>query len=162
MTTEMTVTAAEGFDADYTNCLKAYFTAIEQKDFAAYQSVVYPPYLDAYTEYLKQSGKTLESAFETLCQKFDEDGYERWHITDLSVSEAEGGETYVDSFFDAYISGGVFDEKFKEQCRKDANEVRDIQFSLAVLYEGDDEPVPVATGSEILMLKTDAGTYLFG
>lgn len=162
MKSELTVSAPEELDTAYTDCLKTYFEAIENKDFAAYQSVVYPPYMEVYKEYLKKSDKTVEAAFETLCTKFDEDGYERWHITGLEAAEAEGGEDGVNSFFDAFVAGGVFDEAFKEQCRKDTNEVRDIQFSLSILYEGDEEPVPVATGSEILMMKTDTGTYLFG
>jgi hypothetical protein len=96
MTEEMTVTVAEGFDADYSACLKTYFEAVENKDFAAYQSVVYPPYLEVYTEYLKESDKTPESAFETLCSRFDEDGYNSWHIAEISLSESTGGEKDIE------------------------------------------------------------------
>ena len=45
---------------------------------------------------------------------------------------------------------------------KEAEEIRDVQFSLQALYSGDEEPVTVVSGNEIMMVKTADGTYLFG
>ena len=44
----------------------------------------------------------------------------------------------------------------------EAEEIRDVQFSLQALYSGDEEPVIVVNGNEIMMVKTADGTYLFG
>lgn len=162
MKEEMLLTAPDDFDADYSNCLKTYFQAVENKDFETYKTVVYPPYLTVYEEYLKGTDSSLEAAFETLCTRFDEDGYASWHLTELSVSESTGGEADSDAFFEAYVNGGVFDEQFVEQCKKETKEIKDIVFSVGALYEGDETPVAVVSDSEILMMKTDAGTYLFG
>ena len=162
MQADMTLTVPEGFDQAYSDCLKTYFEAIEHKDYAAYQSVVYPPYLDVYADFLKENDKTVESAFDEMCTRFDEDGYESWHITELQVPEYTSDETSTDAFFQAFVAGNVFDDAFVEQCKKDAQELQDVKFSLYVLYQGDEEAVPVAENKEILMVKTSDGTYLFG
>ncbi|MCQ2417240.1 MAG: hypothetical protein MJ071_05445 [Oscillospiraceae bacterium] len=152
----------EGFDEEISECLKTYFTAIEQHRYAGYEETVYPPYVEVYAEYLKEREMTLETAFDSLCSRFDEDGYDSWHLTELVAEETELTEDELNNFFDAYVSGGVFDEAFVEQCKEDADEIKDIKFTLYALYEGDEEAIPIVTGSEILMLKTEAGTYLFG
>ena len=158
----LTVQASEEVDSAYIETLKTYFTAIEQKDIEAFRSVMYPPYLEAYNAYLEKQGSTPEENFEALCKRFDEDGYESWKLTELELSYYPEDKVDLDDFFQAFIDAGIFDEKLAEECKKNAEEVRDVQFSLQALYAGDEEPVTVVSGNEIMMVKTADGTYLFG
>lgn len=164
MDSELTVTAAEGFDPDYGECLKRYFEAVEHKDYAAYEAAVYPPYLEAYTEYLAKNDSTPEKAFESLCTRFDEDGYESWHLTELKTAyyESETEDDPLASFFEAFTGSDVFDDAFVADCYEQAEDMRDVVFTVYALYSGDDAAVPVVTNGEILMLKTSEGTFLFG
>ena len=159
---EMTMTAAEDFDPAYGDCLKRYFEAMEQKDFYAYKAVVYPPYLDAYSAYLAKNDSTLEQAFSSLCTRFDEDGYESWHVTELQLSYYAGEDEPLEAFFEAYTGSDVFDDDFVAACYEQATDMQDVVFTVYALYSGDDAAVPVVTNGEILMLKTDDGTFLFG
>ena len=152
----------EDVDAVYCDTLRTYFTAIEQKDIEAFRSVMYPPYLEAYNAYLEKQGSTPEENFEALCTRFDEDGYESWKLTELKLSYYPEDKVDLDDFFQAFIDAGIFDEKLAEECKKNAEEVRDVQFSLQALYAGDEEPVTVVSENEIMMVKTADGTYLFG
>lgn len=158
----MTVHAEEGVDESYVETLKAYFTAIEKKDIEGFRKAMYPPYLEAYNAYLEKQGKTPEENFEQLCSRFDEDGYESWTLTELNVSYYPEEKVDLDDFFEAFTEAGIFDEALVEKCKTEAEEIRDVQFSLQALYSGDEEPVTVVNGNEIMMVKTADGTYLFG
>lgn len=152
----------EDVDAVYCDTLRTYFTAIEQKDFDAYCKTMYPPYMESYTEYLKTQDTTPEENFDKLCKRFDEDGYESWKLTSLHLAYYPEEKLDLDGFFDAFKDAGIIDDKFIEACKQEAEEIRDIQFSLQALYESDEEPVTVVSGNEIMMVKTKDGTYLFG
>ena len=156
------IDAAEEVDSAYIDTLKVYFTAIEQKDYEAFKKTMYPPYLEAFNAYLQAQGSTPEENFQSLCTRFDEDGYESWTLTNLQVSYYPDENVDLDDFFSAFIDAGIFDEKLAEDCKKNAEEIRDVQFSLQALYAGDEAPVTVVSGNEILMVKTADGTYLFG
>lgn len=156
------VDAAEDVDSAYIDTLKTYFTAIEQKDYEAFKKTMYPPYLEAYSEYLKEQGSSSEESFKNLCSRFDEDGYESWTLTNLQISYYPEEKVNIDDFFQAFIDAGIFDDKLAEDCKKNAEEIRDVQFSLQALYAGDEAPVTVVSGNEIMMVKTADGTYLFG
>lgn len=158
----LTIHADEDVDSAYVETLKTYFTAIEKKDFAAFQSVMYPPYLESYNKYLNDNGTTPEENFEKLCTRFDEDGYESWTLTDLHISYYPEEKVDLDDFFSAFKDAGILDDKLIEQCKKESEEIRDVQFSLYALYAGDEDAVPVVNGNEIMMVKTKDGTYLFG
>lgn len=158
----LNITASEDMDSAYSDLLKTYFTAIEQKDYEAFKSTMYPPYLESFNAYLKEQGTTPEENFESLCTRFDEDGYESWTLTDLAISYYPEDQVDLDDFFSAFVDAGIFDDQLAEDCKKEAEEIRDIQFSLRALYEGDEEPVTVVSGNEIMVLKTADGTYLFG
>lgn len=158
----LTVHADENMDSDYIDTLKTYFTAIEKKDFAAYESVMYPPYLESFSAYLKENNKTIEENFDTICKRFDEDGYESWTLTDLHLSYYPEEKLDLDGFFNAFKDAGIIDETLIENCKKNSDEIRDVQFTLYALYAGDEDPVPVVNGNEIMMVKTGEGTYLFG
>lgn len=173
-TGELRVICEGETDPAYGETLKKYFTAIEKNDFEAYKETVYPPYLTAYEAYLGEQGKTLADTFPGLHARFDEDGYESWTLTELYVNiyepqqtYREGMETappvdYADEFLEAFVDSGVITEDDAEQTRKDAKDMQDIQFSLYALYAGDEEDVQIIKGSEILMLKTADGCFLFG
>lgn len=158
----LTVHASEDMDAAYTECVKRYFEAVERHDYEAYCAVMYPPYLEAYQAYLKEQGSTNEEAFDGLCSRFDEDGYESWTLTELELSYYPQEKVDLDGFFERYSSAGVFDEGFGERCKKEAEEIRDLQFTLYALYAGDDEAVPVVRGNEMIAVKTSDGVYVFG
>ena len=163
----ITLHTAEDVDTRYAETLKRYFDAINAKDYDAYLSTVYPPYSEAYSAFLTEKGSSLEQAFAEMCTRFDEDGYESWKLTDLTVSYYKKETEYVQSdgisdYFSAYVKMGVLDEGFEETCRKNAEELRDVQFSLSALYAGDDAPVTVVSGQEIMMLIDKDGCWLFG
>lgn len=158
----LNVHAEDGVDSAYVDTLTTYFTAIEQKDYEAFKSVMYPPYLESYNAYLQNNGTTPEENFERLCTRFDEDGYESWRLTDLNISYYPEEQVDLDDFFSAFKDAGILDDKLIENCKKDSEEIRDVQFSLQALYAGDQEPVTVVSGNEIMMVKTAEGTYLFG
>lgn len=159
---EMAVEAAEGFDPEYQKLVTGYFLAIETQDFEAYKAAMYPPYLEAFEKYVTKNGSSLEESFHDVCHRFDEDGYDGWRLTKLELSYYPEDKVDFDDFFKAYISAGIFDEQFAEDCRADAEEIRDVQFSLYALYSGDDEPVKVVGGSELIAVKNADGIYLFG
>lgn len=158
----LTVSASEEVDSAYSDLLKTYFTAVEQKDYETFKKTMYPPYLESFNAYLKEQGTTPEENFESLCTRFDEDGYESWTLTNLSISYYPEENVDLDGFFNAFIEAGIFDDQLAENCKKEAEDIRDVQFSLQALYSGDEEPVTVVSGSEIMMVKTADGTYLFG
>ena len=158
----ITVQADEDVDAAYTECVRKYFEAVEKKDHEAYRSGMYPPYLEAYEAYLEKQGTTPDDAFAELCSRFDEDGYESWTLTELDVSYYPEEKVDLDGFFKQYASAGIFAEDFGEKCKKETEEIRDLQFSLYALYAGDEEPVPVVRGNEMIAVKTKDGVYLFG
>lgn len=150
------------FNKEYADCVRKYFEAIDKEDYEAYEAQVYPPYQEAYDAFLKSKGNAdLHSAFADMHAQFDEDGYESWHFSQLDLDYCENED--IDDFFDAYISAGIYDEAFVEACRKDAKELRDIQFTLYALYEGDAEAIPVVQNGEIIVIQTnDDKYYLFG
>lgn len=161
------LTAAEDMDARYGETLKRYFEAVEAKDYDAYLATVYPPYAEVYGAYLESHDSSLQAAFESMCTRFDEDGYESWTLTDLDVAYYSYQTEYVQSdgiedFFNRYVSYGVFDEAFVEQTKADAEDMHDVTFTLRALYAGDDEPVTVASGQEIMMIINKDGCWLFG
>lgn len=161
------VTAAEDVDARYGETLAAYFKAIDNHDYTAFEKTLYPPYKEQYTAFLKTKDSDLQKQFDALCTKFDEDGYEGWTLTDVSVSYyskegASGVSDGIDDFFNAYVTQGVFDEAFVQSCRDEASDIRDIRFTLLALYDGDESAVPVVNGGEVLMLITADGCYIFG
>ena len=158
----LTVHAEDDVDSAYTDTLKAYFTAIEQKDYEGYQALMYPPYLQSYYAYLEAQGAKPEETFDKLCKRFDEDGYESWTLTDLDVSYYPEDKVDIDDFFAAFRDAGIISDELIGNCKKEAEEIRDIQFTLYALYKGDEEPVAVVSGNEIMMVKTPDGTYLFG
>lgn len=158
----LTVHAADEVDAAYSDCIKAYFEAIDRGDYEAYCAAMYPPYLEAYRAYLTANGDDPEAAFAELCARFDEDGYESWTLTDIDLSYYPEERADLDGFFGVYESAGIFDADFAENCRAEAEEIRDIQFTLYALYAGDDEAVPVVNGSELVAVKTPDGVYVFG
>lgn len=159
---EMVVSVTdETFDTGYANCLKDYFTALDQKDFEGYKKTVYPAYQEVYDEFLKKDGSDIEKAFYEMRGQFDEDGYDSWYFSQLDMDYCENED--IDNFFDMYQQAGIFDEAFEEQCRKDAVEMRDIQFSLYAMYSGDKEATLVVPGGEIIVMKDSNGNYyLFG
>lgn len=158
----LNVQAEEGVDSAYVDTLTTYFKAIEEKDYAAFKSVMYPPYLESYNAYLTKNEITPEENFEKLCTRFDEDGYESWRLTNLNIAYYPEDQVDLDDFFSAFKDAGILDDTLIENCKKEAEEIRDVQFSLQALYAGDAEPVTVVSGNEIMMVKTTDGTYLFG
>ena len=85
-----------------------------------------------------------------------------WTLTDLHISYYPEEKVDLDDFFSAFKDAGILDDKLIEQCKKESEEIRDVQFSLYALYAGDEDAVPVVNGNEIMMVKTKDGTYLFG
>ncbi|MBR6107319.1 MAG: hypothetical protein IKQ39_04845 [Oscillospiraceae bacterium] len=154
--------SAEGVDAGCADCIKAYFEAIEAKDYEAYVKTIYPPYKETYDKLLNEKGDKPEDDFAELCTRFDEDGYESWHLTDLTLSYYEKEDTGIDKFFDRYVQGGVFDAQFVTDCKADAAEIHDVIFTLSALYKGDAEPVTVVDGAGILAVKNKEGWFVFG
>ncbi len=148
------------FDAAYAECIKRYFEALEKSDFTGYEETVYPPYQIVYASFLESNGSDLETSFQSMKKQFDEDGYENWAFTKLELSYCATED--VDNFFETWINAGIFDEAFANDCKADATEIRDVQFTLYAQYEGDDYTVPVVQNGEMIMLKTDAGCYLIG
>ena len=163
----LTVTVPEDMDPAYGETLKQYFEAIEAQDYDAYLATVYPPYSEAYSIFLAAKDSDLQTEFEKTCHRFDEDGYESWTLTSLELSYySVSTETYtsngVSDYFQLYVDSGIFDDAFVEKCMNDAEDIRDIKFTLYALYNGDTEAVPVVTGGEIMMLITADGCTLFG
>ena len=158
----LAVTAAEGMDPDYQALVTRYFTALDQNDYAAYKETVYPPYLEQYTAFLEQNGSDPETAFHEMHERFDEDGYEGWHFTELQLAYYPEEKLDLDGFFQAYARAGFYGDEFIEATKKDASEIKDVQFTLYALYTGDDAAVPVVEGGEMLVLKNSEGCYLFG
>ena len=80
------VTCSNDMDQAYADLMKSYFEAIEHKDYAAYQKIVYPPYQESYGKFLESQGTDPETTFrEDLCTQFDEDGYDGWTLTELQI-----------------------------------------------------------------------------
>ncbi len=156
----LTVEAEEGFDQAYADCLRDYFAAIGSADYEAYKKTVYPAYLECYAKYLATENETAESAFDSLCHRFDEDGYESWRLTTLTVGDCANSN--IDNFFETYRKWGFIDDAFVTAAKADAQEIRHVQFSLYALYAGDEEPVCVARGVETLMLRNADGIYVIG
>ena len=153
---------APNVDADCAACIKAYFEAIDNKDFDAYVKTVYPPYKEAYDKLLAEKGDNPEDDFAELCSRFDEDGYESWSLTDLTLSYYEHEDTSIDNFLSRYVESGVFDEQFVTDCKADSEEIHDVIFTLSALYQGDDTPVTVVDGSGILAVKNKDGWFVLG
>lgn len=158
-----TITATydtETFDKGYADCIAAYFDAVQNQDFAAYQQTVYAPYAETYGKYLESKGKTLESSFAGLASQFDEDGYASWKFTEVQMNYY--AQEDPDDFFETWVKLGIFDEQFVTDCKAEAIAIHDVEFTLYALYEGDKEAVPVVQGGEMMMIQTEQGYYLFG
>lgn len=149
------------FDARYAACIKAYFESLEARDFEAYKKTVYPPYLESYGSFLTEQESSLEKAFDSMCSSFDEDGYDSWRFTQLDMKYSEKED--IDDFFESYEQVGIFDSDFSEKTRADAEEIRDVEFTLYALYDGDLDATPVVQSQEIIVIHSkDGGYYLFG
>ncbi|WP_295093430.1 hypothetical protein [Ruminococcus sp.] len=159
----LNVVSSESMDPAYTELLTSYFEAINNKDYAAYEKALYPPFRESYDKYLQSKGSSLEQSFrEDLCKRFDEDGYESWELTVLQIEYYPEERRDPDGFFKAYANAGILDEDFGERCKKETTEINDILFTLYALYAGDDEPVAVVTNKELYVVKTTDGVYMFG
>ena len=53
----LTVSASEEVDSAYSDLLKTYFTAVEQKDYETFKKTMYPPYLESFNAYLKEQAQ---------------------------------------------------------------------------------------------------------
>ncbi len=151
---------AANFEKGFADCIAAYFEAVQNKDFMAYKQTVYAPYAEVYGNYLESKGKTLEASFTALADQFDEDGYESWDFTEIQLNYYPNED--VDDFFETWTEIGIFDEQFAEDCKADAIAIRDVEFTLYALYEGDKAAVPVVQGGEMIMIQTEKGCFLFG
>jgi len=156
------VTASDEVDSGCADCIKAYFEAIEEKDYEKYLKYVYPPYREAYDKLLEKDETDPRDDFQMLCKRFDEDGYDSWTLTDLTLSYYENESTSIDKWFENYVRNDFFDEEFAEECKKSAEEIHDVIFSLSALYSGDEEPVTVVSGTGILTIKNADGWFIFG
>ena len=161
------VTTGDGFDEEYSPVLKAYFEAIEKQDFDAYKASIYPPFYEKLEAFYKQQDKTMEDVFAGLHRQFDEDGYESWtftrmYLTYYANSQGVSSENDALDFLAAFQTNGIVDEAFVEDTKKAARDMQDVKFTVYALYNGDEEDVAVLSGKEILTIKTEAGTYLFG
>lgn len=158
MDTPMQLALPDTFEQGYADCMQKYFTALEQRDYAAYQATVYPPYQEQYDAFLAAHGDSdAKTEFESLCAQFDEDGYESWHFTRLVLNYCANED--IDNFFETYIEAGVFDAAFVADCRAEAAEIRDVQFTLYALYEGDTADVPVVQNAEMIVMRMQDGAY---
>ena len=153
----LVVTPDEDFDKNYAEAIKTYFEALENKDFESYKSIAYQPYQEAFDAFLSDNDSNLEKAFQEVCTEFDEDGYESWKLTELNVKYCEKED--VDNFFSTYEQAGIFDEDFSDAARKDAKEIRDIEFTLYALYSGDEEATPVVQSSEMMVIHAQDDKY---
>lgn len=160
--TGLQVDAAEGVDPECAECIRSYFLSLETRDYDAYQKTIYPPYRENCSEYFKKLGSSPEESFEGMCSKFDEDGYESWKLTKLTLSYYGDEKASVEEFFMRFINDGVFDEKFAEKAKADAKEMHDVIFSLDAIYAGDSQPVTVVPRSGILAIKNADGWFVFG
>ena len=161
-TPEITVHAEDGVEDEYADLISGYFAAIGRQDFEAYKAALYPPFAEAYGAYLEKDGSSLETVFNGMHDMFNEDGYESWHFSDITIANYPEERVDLDGFFNAYVSAGYFEQELADQCREEAEEIRDFQFSVSALYTGDEEPVEVISGKEIIALRTAEGVYLFG
>lgn len=160
----LTIRAAADVDDDYISLLRKYFKAVENEDYDTYLTLLYPPFKDAFAAYVEslEGDETLKDVFSDVCHRFDEDGYESWKLTTLEMENMPEEGIDIDSFFDAYIKAGYFDESVKKECLDSSENIQDIRFSLYALYEGDEEPVRVVNQNEIIVLKNKDGVFLFG
>ena len=128
----MEVTAAENVPQEYADIAEAYFKAVQDDDYEAYVKLVYPPYLEIYNKYLTENKNTdTEKAFHKMAHVFDEDGYESWRLTGLSLEARDSADE--ESFYSTYTEMGVLDDAFVEKAKKDAKEYRSIRFTTRSL-----------------------------
>lgn len=156
----ITMHADESVSDEYTEAVKTYFTAIEQSDFAAYAAMMHPVYSEAFGEYLKQKGSSLEENFAAQHKRFDEDGYDSWRITDISLTKHTDPD--YDYFFKQFVNAGILTDAQAQSVRDGAEALEDLKFSVDVLYAGDDAPVTAVTNMELVLFKTADGIKLFG
>ena len=144
----------------YTDTVKAYFTALEQNDFDAYLALVHPVYKEAFGAYLTKKDSSLEKNFTAQRKRFDEDGYESWRITDITLSKHQNPD--YDYFFRQFTEAGILTEEQVKAVKDSAEETEDVKFSVDALYQGDAEPVTVFYGQQMILFKTADGVRCFG
>lgn len=152
--------SSDSVPAEYAETVKAYFTAIEQKDYAAYSDLMHPVYREAYGAFLQNKGSSLEANFASQRKRLDEDGYDSWRITDITLDLYPNPD--YDYFFTRFTEAGILTDDQVKAVRDSAEEMQDLQFTVNVLYEGDEEPVPTISGMELILFKTADGIKLFG
>ena len=157
----ITLHTDEDVSSEYAETVKAYFAAVEQNDFEAYAGMVHPVYLSAFRTYLEeQKDSSPEENFARQHKRFDEDGYDSWRITDLTLSVYQ--EPDYDYYFKQFTDAGILTEEQVQTVRDSAEEMQDLKFSVDVLYEGDTEPVTVFRNQQMILFKTADGIRIFG
>lgn len=150
----------DGVDERAAALLLDYFDALQKRDYEAYRETVYPPLLTQTDAYYQAQGSDGQTAFERRARQFDEDGYESWGFTKLSVSYYDG-DADIDGFLKNYVDAGMFKQEFADSVKADAREFSDVVFSLDALYEGDEEAVTVVDEREMILLENEEGIYVF-
>lgn len=156
----ITMHPTEDVGSEYTDAVQAYFTALEQNDYDAYYTLMHPVYAEAFSAYLAKKDSDLEKNFAAQRKRFDEDGYESWHITDITLSRYENPE--YDYFFSRFTEAGILTDEQVQAVKDSAEETEDLEFSIDVLYQGDDEPVTAFSKQELVLFKTADGIRFFG
>lgn len=146
-------------DEAYATLMQTYFTAIEQRDYAAYKALVYPPYLAANEAFLQENHQYgTEKSFENRCDAFNRDGFDRYTFTTLQMSKATTGT--MDDYYQDMAD--VFGEDFQKNMEADMESSEILLFSLYAKY-GEEEPGAVVEDAEMIVVTAKDGTrYLFG
>ena len=162
MNSELHVSADENVDPECSECIRTYFLSLENCDYDAYKAALYPPYREHYENWLKQNDLTPEKDFDKMCRRFDEDGYESWHLTELALTYYQDEASTIPDFLNSFVTGNIVPEDFPDQLNTDCSEIHDVVFSLQALYSGDTEPTTVVQRQGILAVKNADGWYLLG
>ena len=151
----------ENLDPDCAAVVEEYFTAINNQDYEAYKTCIFPVYYEYMEQMLQEHYQYgMEQSFRKRCTGFLTEGHSSYRFTSLQLSYA--ADESLDSYFSSMKS--VFGEDFQQDAEGAMESHHVVLFSLSGQYDNTGEERTLVQDNELIVAKakSDGRYYVFG
>lgn len=143
--------------------LEKYFRSFADRDYSAYESTVFPDYIEEMEVVLQRDyGYGLENSFETQCINLETNAGGEFTVTRIKI-EPSDDDTSEEEFLEEYFS--YLDEFFDKDYYSEVKELcDDLHFGIFYVMAKSEEvgETMIASGFHIVFAEKDGKYYVFG
>ena len=139
--------------------VEKYFTAIAEKDFDTYKSLVLPTYFDLYENFLKNNetyGYDMKKSFDIQCENCTTTVGGDFKVTRIYVEASE--EDLVDQYLESI--GETIGDDFTTKMKNSADSFENVVFFVMVDAEGKEDEVMLADEAKMFFGVIDGKYYV--